>query len=362
MKIAILGNLKPGYICPMTKGLARMLAELQIEATVFSHGLNLLQRSSGIKEVFKQAGFRPYISRMAGFDAIIVIQHLRDAFRTSLRVEQLRRHLPDTPILLYDLTYLPTVGRWGPWLEPSGPEHWGTGAETYRGLDRYDWYLCVSQQNRLPLPVGEQPCTEIGIHLDDGTLFPEQRNSFRALIDFEREAFPGERQLQLDALKETGTDYVVLQGQYPIAEIRAIYRSCSIYFLAHMESFGLPICEVQACGCRVMTPYTDWCDAHRLPESIDGVCDGLPPNFTVYRNDKRMLINEINRLKQSPAPQTVAEQFRKYHGHFLTGNPQALQTTLDRIAAGKITARSHLNYRQMTGKIPPRPEDEHCLI
>ena len=355
MKIAILGNLKPGYICPMTQGLASMLAEIRIDASVFPYGLNLLYQSSGIKGFIKYAAFRPYMSRLAEFDAIIVIQHLRDAFRTSLLVEQLRVLLPHRPILLYDLTYLPTVGRWGPWMEPAGEELWGSGPDTYRGLTRYDWYLCVSQHNRLPMPSGDQPVSEIGIHLDDGSLFPEQNGTFRALIDFEREAYPNERRIQLEALEETGTEYVVLQGQYPIADIRAIYRTCSIYFLAHMESFGLPICEVQACGCRVMTPDAGWCDAHRL--SRPNTSAELPPNFIVYENDKAKLVEEINRLKRSPPPQTVMDQFRQYHGHFLTGNLDALQNVLDRISRGEITAQSHLDYETMTAEIPRRPGD-----
>ena len=353
LKIAVLGNLKPGYICPMTQGLSRMLSERCVHSEVFPRGLNLLLHSPGIKGLIKHAGFRAYMKRLAGFDAIIVVQHLRDAFRSTLQVEPLRLLLPDIPILLYDLTYLPTVGRWGPWLNPAGKDAWGSAPDLCRGLERYDWYLCVSQHNRLPMPTGPQPCSEIGIDLNDGSLFPEQGGSFRALIDFEREAFPEERQMQLEALQETGTEYTVLSGQYSIADIRAIYRTSSIYFIAHMESFGLPICEVQACGGLIMTPYADWCDAHKLSASPDG----LPGNFVVYENDKEKLIQEINRLKQSSSPHTVLEKFKKTQGHFLTGNPDSLQSVLDRIDRGEITARSHLNYKGMTAKIPERPAD-----
>lgn len=352
MKIALLGNLKPGYICPMTQGLYRMLSALHVDVRIFSSGLSLLLKSSGIKGFAKNAGFYPYMKRLAQCDAIIVIQHLRDAFQTSLQIERLRCLLPDKPILLYDLTYLPTVGRWGPWLNPFKDGLWGTGSDTYRGLERYDWYLCVSQQNRLPMPPGEQPCSEIGIHLDDGTLFPEQNGSFKALVDFEREAFPEERKIQLEALEETGTEYIVLNGRYSIADIRAVYRTCSIYFLAHMESFGVPICELQACGSRILTPYSDWCDAHRLPRN-----DELPPNFTVYSNSKKELIQTLRKLKADANPRKVIERFREYHGHFITGNPDALQDVLDKVGRNEISGRSHLNYTGRTAQIPERPAD-----
>ncbi|QHI70671.1 glycosyltransferase family protein [Tichowtungia aerotolerans] len=357
MKIAILGNLTPGYICPMTQGLERMLRELRAHPTVFPLSLNLLSHSAGIKGSLKHIFFRPYMSRLAEFDAIIVVQHLRDAFTTALAIETLRLLVPDTPVLLYDLTYLPTVGRWGPWLKSAGNELWGSGSQTFRGLKRYDWYLCVSKQNRLPMPAEEQPCSEIGIYLDDDSLYPAPKSSFRALIDFEREAFPGERKLQFEALKETDTDYVVLQGQYPISAIREIYRTCSIYFLAHMESFGLPICELQACGSRIMTPYADWCDAHRLPDASLGSHHRLPPNFVIYDNHKETLIHEIQRVKEKADPKAVAESFRRHHGHFLTGNPDALQDVLDRISRKEITAQSHQEYTGRTEQIPIRPDN-----
>jgi hypothetical protein len=341
----------------MTQGLTRMLEDLRVEATVFPMSLNLLRRSSGLKGIVKNIVFRSYTRQLNEFDAIIVIQHLRDAFTASLAVEALRLQVPGKPILLYDLTYLPTVGRWGPWLNPAGDGLWGSGHDLFRGLERYDWYLCVSKHNRLPTPDGEQPCSEIGIHLDDGSLYAAPKDSFRALIDFEREAFPGERKLQLEALKETGTDYVVLQGHYPIAAIRKIYRTCSIYFLAHMESFGLPICELQACGSHILTPYADWCDAHRLPDPALKDNQSLPPNFCIYDNNKDKLIQTIQHLKDTADPVAVAESFRRHHGHFLHGNPDALQDALDRIARKEITARSHEDYTELTRQIPPRPDD-----
>lgn len=345
MKVAILGDTGPGYICPMMQGLDRMLRKLECKTVLPPYGIKMLSKSPGLKGNVKTRFFRPYSSLLSDCDAIVVVQHLQDAFRTSLKIDELRLIFPDKPIILYDLVYLPTVGLWGPWLEPSGPD-------SIRGLDRYDWYLCVSAQNRLPMPEGNQPCSEIGIDLDDGTLFPDQKGSFRALVDFEREAFPRERQVQLDALKKTGTEYTVLSGRYSISEIRAIYRTCSIYFLAHMESFGVPICELQACGSYILTPYSEWCDAHRLLES-----SGLSPNFIVYGDNEQDLVQAIEKLKADMNPQKVAERFHEYHGHFMTGNLNALQNMLDKISRNEITGQSHQNYKNMTQQIQQRPND-----
>ena len=345
MKIAILGDSGPGYICPMMRGLDRMLEKLKCKTVLPLRGIKMLSESPGLKGSVKNRLFRPYISLLADCDAIVVVQHLRDAFRASLKTDALRLIFPDKPIILYDLVYLPTVGRWGPWIDPAG-------SDSICGLDRYDWYLCVSAQNRLPMPPGRQPCSEIGIDLNDGTLFPDQHGSFRALVDFEREAYPGERQIQLEALKETGTEYTVLNGRYSISNIRAIYRTCSIYFLAHMESFGVPICELQACGSLIFTPYAEWCDAHKLPGT-----HGLSPNFIVYGNDKEKLIQAIEERKANMDPANVAERFRQVHGHFMTGNLDALQDTLDQIGRGRITGQSHRNYTNMTERIPRRPSD-----
>jgi hypothetical protein len=352
MKISVLGDASPGFICPMMQGLARMLQELKCDTVLYPCGIRMLSRSQGLKKFVKRSLFQLYMSRLAGSDAIIVIQTLEDAFRTSLKVEALRELFPGIPVILYDMFYFPTIGLWGPWLEPLSPQIWGHGNHTCFGLGRYDWYLCISEQNRLPMPSGEQPCSRIGIHLDDGSLFPEQKNSFKALVDFEREAYPHERKIQLEALQETGTDYVVLRGQYSIAEIRAVYRSCSIYFPAHMESFGLPICELQASGCRILTPYSSWCDAHRLPETRE-----LSPNFIVYDNNKSSLVRAIQELRKNTDYKEVVDCFRRYHGHFLTGDLNALQTVLDRISRGEITGRSHLDYGRLMAQVPLRPGD-----
>jgi hypothetical protein len=376
MRIAILGNRGIGYVRPMTEGLSRMLSGLGVEHKIFWPGVRLLSRPSsqrtGISAQAKRWGkqwlTRPLLAQLKNYTAIIVVQHMRDAFRDSLAVDEIRRAMPDTPVILYDLDYLPTVGLWGPWL--TNLIGGGTSdvsafipqndlnvyEEPVHGMDRYDWYLCATTVGRCPMPEGFHPCTPIGLHLDDGTLYSAQSGRFVALVDFERPANLKERQMQLDALRETKTDFIILKGLYPMRAIREIYRQCSLYFLAHMESFGLPICELQACGSYVMTPYDCWCDAHRLGRHDAG----LSPNFVCYHNDKDLLIERIQQIKSSPAPETVIQRFLQFHPHFFRGNPEALKGFLSKLERHEITSQSHREHAAVTSLIPVRPADCSC--
>ncbi|MFH0881284.1 MAG: hypothetical protein V2A34_16355 [Lentisphaerota bacterium] len=347
MKIAILGHAGIGYVWPMAMGLSRMLSRAGVDHEVFWNGLQLLRRSTGHsfhpKQLAKTFLSLPFLARLKTFDAIIVVQHLRDAFSDALAVEWLREKLPGTPIILYDLVYLPTVGLWGPWLPQANQQ----SGRTF-GLERYDGYLCVSSINRCPMPPGDQPVQQIGINLDDGSLYPEQ-GRFLALVDFERKDFSEERAIQLQALKNTKTEFIELHGQYPIMEIRKIYRRGSIYFLAHMESFGLPICELQACGARILTPRPDWCDAHRLP------AQSLSPNFFIYENDTDLLEKQILELRTTMNPVQNLNTFKTHHPHFLHGDMDALQVFLDKLKTHEIHAKSHLQYADLMKSIAIRP-------
>jgi hypothetical protein len=68
------------------------------------------------------------------------------------------------------------------------------------------------------------------------------------LIDFERPQHLPERAIQIQACLDAGIPFKVLHGSQSIQEIRTISGSCSLYLVAHCESFGLPICALQACG------------------------------------------------------------------------------------------------------------------
>jgi hypothetical protein len=162
-----------------------------------------------------------------------------------------------------------------------------------------------------------------------------------ALIDFERPDHLPERAIQIQACLEAGIPFKVLHGSYPMAEIRKLYRSCSLYFLAHCESFGLPICEVQACGGVILTPYASWCHAHFLETPEPGRSGRLPENFIVYNNDQQQLVSELKRLKREYNAEAALANYKRDQPHFYRGNPQELARVVAMIKDGTIDSASH---------------------
>jgi len=196
--------------------------------------------------------------------------------------------------------------------------------------------------------------------LDDGSLFPEQRGRCSALIDFEQPRQRKERERQIAALTATNTPYEILSGEYPIREIRKIYRRTSLYFLACMESFGLPIAEIQACGGLVFTPHADWCQSHGIKS--DPAADGLgalSPNFVVYGKDKDGLTREILRAKTTHDPAEVRRRFEQYHPQLLRGDMAALSAFLSGLEQGRIHSRSHEAYGELLSRAPLRVDPDY---
>ena len=166
-----------------------------------------------------------------------------------------------------------------------------------------------------------------------------------ALIDFEIPEHMAERAIQVLACHKTTTKCTVLHGRYPMEEIRSLYRQSSIFFLAHRESFGLPICELQACGSYVFTPYSDWCPAHWLKASLAQPGPGtLSKNFVVYNNDKQFLINEIERVKSSYDPYEVLSTFKNIHPQLYRGDLDELNQFVRMVESGEIHSQCHREY------------------
>ena len=217
------------------------------------------------------------------------------------------------------------------------------------GLERYDWYLVSSVVSECPLPKGRQPYSLIGLNLADASLRVEPKKEFIALIDFEVPENMLERAVQVRACEKAKLKYVVLHGRYSMQDIRAIYRQCSIYFLAHRESFGLPICELQACGSYVFTPYSNWCPSHWIKEDLAQEGPGeLSPNFITYHNDLDRLTSEINRIKSTYDPHLVVDTFDRYHPQLHYGDIKELERFVRMIESGEITSKSHEQYAGST--------------
>ena len=363
MKIAILTNNANSFVKPMAEGLERMFSRVGVESMVFYDGLENLARlpdkftryvrangNDSLSMARRAARYLlrdapamyKFVRQLRGFDAIVIVNSIPQAFfNTAFPDDTLRALFPSTPIVLYDLYYLPTRGPWGAWLKEGSPERGVPSAGNW-GLERYDWYLCASVMSETPMPPGPQPYSVVGLDVDDGTLFPEQDGEFTALLDFENTGYMAERATQIQALEESGTRYVVLNGSYSIQKIRAVYRKASIFMLAMHESFGLPICEAQACGSYVFTPYVSWCPSHTMKEdaAVPGLGD-LPSNFVVYDNDKDSLIREITRVKAAYDAEAVVRNFREVHPQYYRGNDAGLLDFVQKIRDGVIRGSSH---------------------
>lgn len=341
-----------------------MLARAGVESDLLYDGLDLLEAmpvrfkvpvqrglqvaaARAVRDVLAMRAYRRFLSRVRHCQVIVIVAGLPHPYtRGTLKVEELRAKFPDTPIVLYDLFYLGTRGPWAKWIRDGNPEK-GLPPGGY-GLERFDWYLTASIESEVPLPCAPQPISIIGVDLDDGSLRLDEKGEFKALLDFEYPPRMRERAVQILACEETGTAYEILNGHYSIDDIRAVYRSTSAFFLSMRESFGLPICEVQACGAYVFTPYANWAPAHWIkPDPHARGAGKLSQNFVVYENDKETLKNELLRIKSSYDATQVVRIFGAAHRRYFHGDDDALRDFLRRVEAGEIHSRRHLEYQNL---------------
>jgi hypothetical protein len=359
LRIAILSDDRPGFQKVMAESLHRIVEAAGAKADIFADGLGALRRVPDRVPVRSARDVARYAvealpicirfaMRFRRYDAIVVSNSLPEVFlRTFFNDERVRALLPRTPILLYDVFYLPTRGHWWRWLRDGKPNAWIPAGHQW-GMERYDWYLCASVVSEVPLAAGLHPYSQIGLNLDDGTLYPEQGGQFVALIDFAQEHHESERAIQIAACQEAEIPYIELRGRYTVAEIRQIYRRCSVYFVGFRESFGIPICELQASGSYVFLAHAHWAPSHWLKSdlTVDGPGQ-LSPNFVVYDNDKAQLVAELRRVKASYDAGQVVSTFRQYHPQLHFGDAAEMRTCLDMLHSGAIHSRSHEAYALM---------------
>ena len=149
--------------------------------------------------------------------------------------------------------------------------------------------------------------------------------------------------MQVTACLEAGIPFRVLHGRYRMEDIRAEYRACGVYFLAHQESFGLPILEAQACGARVLTPTAEWCRSHHLTSGLR-TRERLPDNILAYGRDKDQLVRLLRDLRASHDPARNRQRFIDQQPAFFQGDVPCLRQVLEEVAAGTLHSRSHLAY------------------
>jgi hypothetical protein len=304
----------------------------------------------------RKPSFPALARRLRTFDVVVVVSTIPGAFLRSFFADDVVRGLlRDVPLVLYDVFYLPTRGMWNQWLRDGNPAL-GIPEGGQWGLDRYDWYLCASVVSEHPPSPERHPYSLIGLNFDDGSLYPEQDGIVAALIDFESPDDMHERAVQVLALERTGTPYLVLNGQYPADHIRRLYRRTAIYFVAKRESFGLPICELQACGNYIFTPYSNWCPSHWKKPSLAEPGEGrLSTNFVVYHNDLDTLVSAIQQVRRGFDPYHVRETFLREDPTFYWGDVDAVREFLERIRSGEIHARLHRRHRDIA--LAPLPAE-----
>jgi hypothetical protein len=365
--LAILANNRRSFNRTIAEGLARMARACGATAEVHLDGLDALAMpqsvdfasarsaiGSSVRLIGHRGMFDVLVERVSGSDAIIIVAHVPISFaRGTLRnIECLRERLPWIPIVNYAHYYLPTVDKWGPaMLRGVKTSLTEDDRHNFRrgsfGMNRYDWYLVASVASEIPLPPGSQPYSLVGVDIDDGSLFPEQKNEVRALIDFaqSRMNYPSFRKTQIAALERTGIPYRILEGQFSRAEIREIYRHTAMFFLAHRESFGLPICELQACGALIVTPRQEWAGAHWIKEDLARPGPGyLSPNFLVYDDDIGKLTEQLEMVRASFDPAQNLRTFKQFHPHLFRGDPEALADFLNRVEDRSINAATHRDH------------------
>jgi hypothetical protein len=364
MRIDILVNEKAGYLLPMAEGLVRMLRNVGAEPRLHLDGLAHLMRAlkvdfstprslvgSTTKLMGNRREFSAFTERLRGTDVIVVVSAPPGAFSPSLypNIEVLRRIFPETPIVNYDLHYLPMLYSWSKLIlrdeeTKLAPEHLQFFKKGKFGLERYDWYLMVSVGSHTVLPPGKHPYSLIGMDLDDGSLYPEQNGEFMALLDFDVTEFhyPEARKLQLEAVKKSGVKYERLEGRYPRSEIRAIYRRAGAFLMSRSEAFGLPVSEVQACGSKVFLPDPHWAAAHWLGDNFYVKREpSLTSNFVVYESDVDSLSDRLRSAADAFNPSAVRETFLREQPQLYYGDLDELKKFLSMIERREIHSELH---------------------
>ena len=367
MRVDILSNEKASYLQPMAEGLVRMLRGVGAEARLHPDGLAHLMRAlsvdfssarslvgSSTKLVGNRREFSSFVDRLRGTDVIVVVAAPPGAFSPSLfpNIEVLRQLMPDTPIVNYDLHYLPMLYSWAKLIlrdeeTKLAPEHLAFFKKGKFGLERYDWYLMVSVGSHTVLPPGEHPYSLIGMNLDDGSLYPQQNGEFMALLDFDVTElhYPAMRKLQLEAVKKSGVKYQKLEGRYPRSEIRAIYRKAGAFLMSRSEAFGLPVSEVQACGSLVFLPDPHWAAAHWLGDNFYIKREpSLTSNFVVYENDVDALAASLQSASENFDPLRARETFIREQPQLYFGDAAELSKFLERVQNGEIHSRLHSEH------------------
>src|SRR6185503_15283675 len=154
--------------------------------------------------------------------------------------------------------------------------------------------------------------------------------------------YPEARNLQLEAVKKSGVRYERLEGRYPRADIRAIYRRAGAFLMSRSEAFGLPVSEVQACGSLVFLPDPHWAAAHWLGDNFYIKREpSLTSNFVVYESDVDSLADRLRSAASTFDPGAVRETFVREQPQLYYGDLDELRRFLSMVERGEIHSELH---------------------
>lgn len=263
--------------------------------------------------------------RLRKMDAVVICDWTPHGFyKDAYHVKRLKQRIGNKPVLYYAVQYLMN--------SPTIVNRLNEGGHDLLG--RYDWHLTVSlitEKRGIPSP----PWSQIGLNLKSSGIKPSKKESFFVIVDFLRKGYEDFRNIQIKVLNELNIEFVSLERQYSLSEIREIYSRAALMFIQFPEAYGLPIAECLAFGAYIGTPESSWPMSWRLDENPEIHGPGkLPECFFVY-NGENDLRNKLIELKNSyildQTPFNVFDVFIKNYPTYYSGNHEALQEVLERI-------------------------------
>ena len=348
-KIAILTSSVDGSPKVLAQGLVHMLSKLEVSSRIYYDTHALLRRllplyrrprrwylrlHSRLQQKFAHCKEdRQLLKELGTYSAVVFCYVVPNAlWRNYFDIESLRKRLTGIPILLYAVMYVGNAPRHQKDLLEGGDF----------GIERYDWHLSVSEVTETRGEPGPT-WSAIGFDLEHTALRVAPKKEFVVVVDFAQPGYERYRQEQLAVLRDLGIAPIVLEGRYPMAEIRQIYQEASILFIQSFETFGLPIAECLYTGARVFTPHSGWPMAFRLDPDPQPYGPGtLPEVFHVYdgaEDLRQQLIDLHEAYDPERDPYRVSKVFRDTYPTFGAGDLQALHDVVERIERGELVGR-----------------------
>ena len=337
MRIAIFS--RPGACFPnvISLGLSGMLDELGVENKIFYDSIPMLMRLLPFskkpkrwhnnwhyrirKKLANHWRDKALIKEVSTYDAIILSECYPNAFwKNYFAIEELK-DVFKKPVISYTESPLDAA--------PLNKSRLLDNDDYNESI--YDFNLFVTDIMEIRAPLCRNQ-SFIGINIAHNELLKPVQKDFTAVIDFAQPGYETYRQQQINTLQKLGIKTLVLEGRYPIEEIRKIYRNAAIFFLSFPETFGLPIAECLACGTYIFCASSAWPMAWRLDENPQPMASGqLPDCFQVYENETDLetrLLALQQTYEPEKTPQHVFNTFLANYNKFYCGDKGALEEIL----------------------------------